>query len=238
MTIQKGSILDQGPGQLGGRARMSPALTRDTLLRLEAENKSEPTLVTLTLDYKVVRDDVAGAVPNVSNHLVVAEIFWGSIKGRGSALIDVKHGVRVSLEASIIGVNALYLQANPAAAFVGPTVDIFASVGEGSIGNSAGPLITLTGNSVAVNAGGNFTWNVPDYAYAVEIQSDAEPTIAIPNGFLVNLLANPNPAAGRLIGRLTGTNNVTTLPNGCEAINLVNAGPGNQIYTPVFHLDL
>ena len=233
--IQPGSILDQGAGNLGGSARLSTADTQGTLLRLEARDSCKPCLVTLSFDHKTERGDVAPLPVNL-NHLIQAEIKWASKKGDGFARVDVLHGTRVTLECSSLSVDVFMVSAIVGVALIATPMTVSASVGAGSIGK--GPSLTFTTDSRLVVVGVDTTWRVPNYARAVEIQSSADPTLAIPNGFRVQVQSSDNLAGARLIGQFAAANARVTLGNGAEAIRLFNAGPLDTMYTPVFHLTL
>ena len=235
--IQPGSILDQAAGQLGGKVRIAPAAPatavrqRGTLMQVSAPIQNMSVGFSVSIDAKI-----RSAVPAASNHLVQAEIQWGSPKGKGQAIVDVGGGLQVALTGTSVAVY-IYMSSADGAVIVGPTYDIYGTIGGGSVSEASGLTFTAQQRSVAVGA--QTAWVVPSWASKVEIVSNSNPNLAIPNTFLLSLQSDAALIGARVISQLGTVNEPVGIPGGCTAILLTNTGPVNPVlYTPVFHLGL
>lgn len=228
-----GGIMDQGPGQLGGKAivgpNAGPGATEQltgTALRLEARDKSKSQNFVLSFDAKPIR---ASANPVNNNHIIHAQIIWGSPKGNGNTLIDVKHGTRVTLEGTSCSVNLFYSFTDEAGfGRIGPDYEVFCSVAGGSVGK--GPQLTFTGLIIQA-VGVPDRIDIPDYAREIEFQSTSLVGQPITFDFLT-----ANAAGARVISTRNLQFGQVTIPNGAEAIEVTNAAGGNTTF--IYHLSL
>lgn len=228
-------LFDLGHLSLGGTVRIGPTaedgLGPARCLKLNARDPDSPILLTVSFDVKLIT-----ALPALPTHVPRVRLTWGSDKGGGDATVDLRHGLRVSLETTSLQADAIY-DFQPAAVGVnaGPDIVVVSSIGLGSVGNQD---LTFTEDSqvvAALAAGAAIT--VPSYARSLEVQSSADPTIAAPNNFLVELFRG-TVAGGLVLARYDGRDLPITLPNGGEIVRLTNQGPGAATYTPIFHLTL
>lgn len=234
-SIVPGGILDQQAGYLGGKVDLAPGgVEQGRVLNLTARDNTKTQTYVLSFD---VQTETDAAGPALNSHLLQATLNWGSAKGNGQAVIDLKHGTRVTLEGTYLSVDVRMVFTNPGAIpDAGPTFRVYASVGAGSVGK--GPQLTRTTDTLAIVNAANSEVRVPNYAREIEIQSDADPLAIVPNSVEVQFQSGLAAIGARVIGRVVGVNTRFTLPNGCEFINIFNRGPLNQLYTPVFHLSL
>ena len=246
-----GGILDKNPAELGGRVRLEPSGATGTdenpltgfssrMMAISAEDKSKTQTYVLSFDLTVegATPAVAATYPVLTNMLIRARLQWGSPKGKGEAVIDVKHGTRLTLEGTSLVVDIEVVFDNSvvvAANNDGPVVHVYGSVGLGSIGK--GPQLTFTSQAQAINSGALFLFPIPAYAREIEIQNNGDPFAAIATTFNIDILSSPI-AGGRLITRHGNTNQRITIPNGAGGVQVTNRGPANTIITPIYHLAL
>ena len=233
-----GGILDQGPGQLGGRTRLGLALgdsLSNRILSLEAPDKRVTQTYVLSFDLKP-----RTVIPGTSTSLVRARICWGSIKGNGIAILDIKHGTRVTLEGTILNVDAVMEFQNDANLPAANTasLDVYASIGLGSVGK--GPQLTFTDRTltVAETTATAFPTPIPDYAREIEMQVDGDPLAAAPLVFDLAIRAGPG-VGSRIVSRHSGADVPITIPNGANNITMFTPpGSGANLFTPIYHLSL
>lgn len=209
-----------------GRDQLGPA----RLLNVRSRDPNKPFVATVSFDVKAVT-----AIPNLSTHRPRLRLAWGSDLGGGEAFMDLRHGLRISLEVSDIVVDALYgFQPAAISANAGPDLQVVASIGFGSVGPSEP---TLTADSEVVPAAGSTTFiQIPSYARQLEVQSSADPFAAVPNAFGIEVFRGS--AAGIRMGFFSQRDLPITLANGVETVRITNNGPGAATYTPIFHLAL
>lgn len=230
---------EHGRLDLGGTATIGPTAREDggarlgpeRCLRIHAKDRCRPVLVTVSFDVKLISDLTTSPV-----HTPRAKITWGSYQGGGEVFVDLRHGLRVALEATDVQVDAIYrVLTGFAGTTDGPNIRVVTSVGLGSVSDQN---LTLTEDSQTVLALAATTEIVvPSYARSIEVQSDADPTIAAPNRFRVELFRG-TVAGGRVLAMYDERDLPVTIPNGGETLRIVNLGPGTAVYTPIFHLTL
>lgn len=237
-AIVPGGILDQHPSYLGGSAVIGPTAgpgnterLSAALLRLEGAHKNITQTYILSFDLKERQNNTVVAL---SNHLVRARIQWASIKGRGDAVIDVKHGTRVTLEGTILSVDLSYVFSDEANfGRNGPDFQVTASVGLGSVGK--GPQLTFTPQAGPIAALATILFDIPPYARQVVFQTTQTGIFPAPS--LIFFSTN-NPLSRIISLRPSGLNVITTIPNGAEAVGIDNTGPGTQVLSAIFLLNL
>lgn len=236
-VIVPGGVLDQGPDSMGGRARLgisglNGARTQARMLDITAKLQNMPQ--TFVLSFSAV--PITQPIPVLSNHRIFATICWGSLKSQQAATFDLKHGTRLTLEGTQLTVDGIYTTQAPGGIPAdGPDYDVTCSIGAGSVGK--GPTVTFTDEDQVVNVGASVIRVLPRYARQVEIQSDGNPFAGIPPSFLLSFLVSPVGGA-RVISTHAGRDVPITIPNGAEAIQITNNGPGIVQHTPIYHLSL
>lgn len=158
----------------GGRAAINAGGEDARLVSISGGNDPSPYVVTVCLS----RRNVANTAPVpaaglFNNQLPRARLTWGAGKGQQTALVDVGHGTRVTLDCSSLTVDAIYANLDPTAAPRGSQIEFFAGVVYGSLG---GMMNTLTEPLAPIGGGGiTPTAQIPNFAAEVKILCD-DPT--------------------------------------------------------------
>jgi hypothetical protein len=154
----------------GGRAAINAGGEDARLVSISGGNDPSPYVVTVCLSRRTVANTAPTPGPGlVNNPLPRARLTWGAGKGQQTALVDVGHGTRVTLDCSSLTVDAIYANLDPSAAPRGPQIEFFAGVVYGSLG---GMMNTLTEPLAPIGGGGlTPTLQIPNFAAEVKILS-------------------------------------------------------------------
>jgi hypothetical protein len=212
------------PGyDLGGRARLTGARPKHRLLQLSAKSEQDPLTVAISLDLKTAVAPVLG-----SSYLVRGTCLWGSKSGQQLVTFDVRHGTRMTLDASHVTLDAeLIVLAGTA-----PEFDLHSSITYGSV---SGPSsLTLTEPRFVLASGTTSArFQIPSYARKVAVFTSSTGT------YFASLYTSANPAAG-LVQRIpcTGAMDPVLLPDGVEFLDVTFSGGGaaNTTFTIVYEL--
>lgn len=232
-ALYAAGLLGAGAQHLGGTALLGLAAgdaLEERILKLgEESNKSVSYDVTVSFDLKNQT-----AAPVGSNHLCRAELCWGSIKGSGRCVIDIKHGTRVTLECTVLVVDVLYR--NPVGvAPVGPSVLVRASIGLGSVGANRLTLTEFT--QLIAPAVPGAVIPISSYAREVEVKTDQDPFAPIARGFTISFFTDSG-GTGVAQSVSTGRDTLVRIPNGVESMVIINDPIAPAMFTPIFHLEL
>lgn len=230
-------ILDLSPAaNIGGATEVKPSPNPDTwegVLQLPVTDGERPDPEMLTVSLNVVPPSrwpvQIGDDANVI--LLRGRIRWGSPGGRGGeAIVDWRHGARVSLECSILEIACQALGTNGP-----PLYSVGASVGYGSLGKA--PPITLTLPAVSLVADTpSARIRLPPWAYKVEFLTTFDP-LAIPGATLkVGFYTTDDGAASFYYLADAGDAEPIAIANGSEWFAL--SSPEDQLVTPMFYLAL
>lgn len=217
--------------QNGGRARMTAptgnTLTepkRTTVLQIEASSGSpDPNATIVTLGRTSLDERLASAWWGIR-----ASITWGTGKVSNSIVCDYHHGTRLTLDASSLRVDALYLSAATGAGTRGREVELTASAVYGQVGNRN---LTLTDPPLEIaNATRSDYIQVPQYARNVTIYTELGASTF--DVFLSNSKAADVVSLGN-----QNTGVVVPIPNGIEYLSITNDG-ALQDFTLIWGLEL
>lgn len=212
------------PGyNLGGKALVRVDGKKHRILLLNAESEQDPLTVAVSLDAKMTSKPSLG-----SNHRLQATCSWGSKSGNGVVTFDVRHGCRMTLDASHITIDVTM----PGTAPDEVEYLVTSSITYGSV---TGPsTLTFTEQPVLVNAGAaSAKFAIPSYARRIAIYADA--TAATREAVLYT---SDNGAATPIM-RIPCTNGMepVSLPNGVEFVEIVNtAAVLNATFTLFYEL--
>lgn len=252
MTVEynqliRGGILDKHPSSLGGTATLGPVQglnAQERVLQLLADNLSTNQVYVLSFDLKYPTSPGLSFNPPEDaplNHIIRARIEWGSIKGQGTAILDIKHGTRLTLEGCALAVDALYEFApyNQGANNNGPIAKIACSVGLRGVGRGPGLTYTDYTGNMAAGVGNNERLLIPSYARSVEVLDPANP--AGNPSFFCTLDAGVGTIGATkrpLVQFVTPLTAPVTIPNGAESLNIDNRAGATRVACVVWHLDL
>jgi len=215
--------------QNGGNQTLSPVVANQpkTVLQLSGEAGADPQLVTVCLYRRFPNQAIT---PINSNFMLRALIRWGVGKTSQEVLCDYQHGTRITLEASSVDVSAIYLARDSSGAVVGPSVEVYAGVVLGPI---ASRLNTLTLNTVSLlPATETGSIAIPSYAKRISFFSKT------PGAVLNTDFYGDTMKAVQDIRVPLSPNTWIDIPNGMEAFQMSNPGPGNVTATPFVELAL
>lgn len=207
---------------LGGKALVSCDGKRHRILLLNADGQQDPLSICVSIDVK-------NKVPAIkdSTHRLLAKCDWGSYSGGGSVIFDLRHGARMTLDASHISLDVFADGVDAQGEWL-----VVSSVTYGSF---SGPSsLTFTEQPVLVNAGATSAkFAVPSYARRVAIYADL-------SGVTRDALCyTSNDPAATPIMRIPCTNGMepVPLPNGIEFIEVVNTSVAlNGTFTLFYEL--
>lgn len=227
---ENGSQIAFAGGDGSGSARTTDLKKR--LVQISGDAGEQPRILAVSLSKVVpVRSQLSNILP--LNHLIWAEIKWGSGKAKNAVVIDYKQGQRVTVDGSYVEVNGIYSSSAFPSPLLGPDVILGAQVIEGSLGIPSNGA-TFTSGRYAVFAT-TFTPSipVPSFSNTVSIASigagpftlemntgDAAPVSGIPASTQTMSLSTP-------VG----------IPNGIESIRVKNGGAAADSITVTFGLN-
>ena len=166
------------------------------------------------------------AFPAASDHRAVGTCEWGSKRGGGSITFDLRHGCRMTLDASHVTLSAEML-----GTVTGGKVRVAASIAYGSVTGPSSLTFTEAKTSLAAGLTSS-SLPIPSYARRVAVITDSTAPLAT-GAFL------PSSAVGApVIGRFTVSNGMTAvdIPNGAEFIQITNAAAVGANFWPFFEL--
>jgi hypothetical protein len=210
------------PGyDLGGQGFLAVGLAPIRLLQISAEREQDPLVVAISIDVKTVE-----AFPAASDHRAIGRCEWGSKRGGGSIVFDLRHGCRMTLDASHVTLSAEML-----GTVSGGKVRVASSIAYGSV---TGPSsLTFTEATVSLAAGiTSSPLEIPSYARRVAVFTDSSAPLAT-GAFLTS-----DAGGATVIGRFSVSNGMEAvqIPNGAEFIQLTNAAAVGANFTPFYEL--
>lgn len=240
-------ILDVEQRENSGFAMLAPAgasgfsapasQVEATLLDLSAKDPScRPQLITLSFDC------VANFVTQILTvpYQLYAILFWGTGKGQQQAIIDLKKGTRVTLEATTLMVSARYLtpgSSDPARIY--PSIGVGCSVVYESMAwmrNTFTPApFTLAASAQSAEI------PLPPYAREAVLCSSADPFGAVAPTPTLDFFAGPifDIVAPQKHYLFPGGIEPITIPNGVDSVAVLNdADHGSVDFLLSFILNL
>lgn len=222
-------FLDRDPVQLGGVTKgMSPSKRGPIeVLRLTSDRNVMPEVVTVSFDVRLI-----DAAPALTNTRLQVLLEWGSYKGGGRAIVDLKHGSRFALECSTLAASILVAPAQPAAA-VGPTVDVYASVGRMPVTRNV-PATFTDASLTLVDGVPSVMLQIPQYAHSISVLSNRDP-FGMPFADFRTSFFGDNAIGSPAIAVAEGNEDPLDIPAGAEFVQFVGFA---QKLTPLYQLVL
>lgn len=201
------------PGyDLGGRARLSGTRTNHRLLQLSAKSEQDPLTVVVSVDVKTAVPGTLGSVYRLRGRCL-----WGSKSGHQEAIFDLRHGVRMTLDASHVTLDSELIVIAGSA----PEFDLHSSI---TYGSASGPsTLTFTEPSVVLGIGATSPRvAIPSYARRVAVYASNAAS-----NYHADLYTNTNPAAGT-VQRIPCSIGMEPLPlpDGVEFLDVTHTGGG------------
>lgn len=212
------------PGyNLGGKCVLTLNQPPQRILQLNAKSEQDPETIAISIDVKTLIAPAVGAV-----HLLRGRCVWGSKSGQQEIVFDLRHGCRMTLDASHIMLEVFGLSSAPSEA----QWRVHASVTYGSVSGPSSLTFTPPPQSLAVGATGA----------KIEIPSYARRFACYTNDPAANYHADlyTSGAAGAPTNmRIAGSTNMVPveIPNGLEFVDVSHTGGGGAVeFRPFFEL--
>ena len=232
MGAENGGIL-QAPGySLGGRGIAIAGGPPVRILQLDADIEQNPQTVVVSIN-ATTQSPFGGS----SDHRLQGLLRWGSKSGGCEALFDVRHGARVTLDASHVTLQVQLVSTSFFGGAITGSSRCIASIAYGS--GASGMMLTLTLPPVFVPAGGvSAMIAIPGYAANVRFFSNALFAAGVVSGraeiYTNDLLFAVQVA--QVFDLFVAAQ--TPLVNGGEFFRIFNTGVADQVLTPYFELVL
>ena len=210
---RRGGVLDVHRGETGLAQQIGPGDVDRPLLQLSASNRTDPELVTLGLDVKIV-EDIAAVV--VADHRLQFVLTWGTGKGQSAGIVDARHGDQVTLSASIINASVRYVGT------IGPTFRVSASAAYNSRPGGES-VLTFTEVTVLLAAGAlSVAFRIPSYATRVSWKSPDDPNAAVPAAATLQFRRDAL-LGGMIVSQSSPARDAfVAIPNGADFIRIDN----------------
>lgn len=218
-------ILHKPGYDLGGKATIGINSRPARILQLSADRDGDPYTVAIGIDVKTIVPAAA-----TSDHLLRGKLLFGSKGGRGEVLFDLRNGVRVTVEASYISLDA-FMVGTPAN--VGEaSFEVHSSVGQGTTNGPWSLAFSEPRFSLAAGAT-SAIFAIPSYARRVACYSNTSGT------WVIETLAT-NAGGAPVLQQFNGTQNMepVQIPNGAQFVQVRNTGGGGIVASLFYELTL